>query len=346
MSLLALGLGLLLGQDAPQVLANLEAIEVQIDSLSGQVDALHARAAAVEAERAIHTAELGKADATLASRRAATAGRVRTFYRLKRRGFARLLFDAESPRELRRRVHYLLAVIRADESLAREFAASLDTRRATAARLDADKAALAGVEASLNAQLEALGAERARRVTLIRDVQRRPELAARVLRERGDAALALTASMRTVEAAAPASPSDAAGFRADQGRLPPPVRGAVVRPFGPYIDPTSGTAANNLGVDYSAPLGTPIRAVADGVVTRSAYLRGYGQMVMLQHGPYTTLYAHANGLRVSQGQAVKKGDVLALVGNTGLAEDAEARLHFELRYNNTPQDPAAWLGGP
>ena len=93
----------------------------------------------------------------------------------------------------------------------------------------------------------------------------------------------------------------------------------------------------------SAALGSPFRAVADGVVTRSGYVRGYGQVVMVQHGPYTTLYAHANGLRVAQGQAVRQGDVLGLVGNTGLAEDAEARLHFELRYNNTPQDPAPWL---
>ena len=45
-------------------------------------------------------------------------------------------------------------------------------------------------------------------------------------------------------------------------------------------------------------------------------------------------------------QSVQKGDVLGLVGNTGLVEDADARLHFELRYNNTPQDPDAWLGGP
>ncbi|MFN7147007.1 MAG: M23 family metallopeptidase [Myxococcota bacterium] len=48
-------------------------------------------------------------------------------------------------------------------------------------------------------------------------------------------------------------------------------------------------------------------------------------------------------LAVAQGQAVKRGDVLGLVGNTGLAEDADARLHFEVRYNNTPQDPAEWL---
>ncbi len=343
MSLVALGLLVLLGQDRPQVLADLEAIDLQVDALSAQVEALDARAASVEAERSVHQAALDEAAATLAARRVGTAARMRTLYRIKRRGFARLLFDAESPPELRRRVHYLLDVLRADEALARAFTDSLATQRATAARLDADKATLAGVQADVRARIDALEAERGRRRALLRDIQQRPELAARVVRERGDAAIALSQSMAAVEASAPTSPGDAAGFRADQGRLPPPVSGAVVRRFGAYVDPASGVSATNLGIDYAAPLGTPFRAVSDGVVTRSAYLRGYGQMVMLQHGPYTTLYAHANGLRVAQGQAVKKGDVLGLVGNTGLAENADAQLHFELRYNNTPQDPDAWL---
>ncbi|MES2638230.1 MAG: peptidoglycan DD-metalloendopeptidase family protein [Myxococcota bacterium] len=344
MSLVALGLLFVLGQDRPQILADLEAIELQMVSLQGQVDALDARAATVEAERATHQGALDVAEAALATRRVGIAQRLRTFYRLKRRGFARLLFDAESPPELRRRVHYLLAVVREDESLARAFVDGLAERRATAARLDADKAALASVQLDVRARLDALEAERRRRTALVRDIQKRPELAARVVRERGDAAIALAASMASAEATAPAVQGDAAGFRADRGRLPSPVNGAVVRRFGPYVDPASGASATNLGMDFGAPMGTPFRAVADGVVTRSAYLRGYGQMVMLQHGAYTTLYAHANGLRVAQGQAVKKGDVLGLVGNTGLAEAEDARLHFEVRYNNTPQDPDEWLG--
>lgn len=344
MSFVTLGLLVLLGQDRPLLLADLELIELEMASLGGQVEALDARAATVEAERAEHQGALDAAEATLAVRRVGIAQRLRTFYRLKRRGFARLLFDAESPPDLRRRVHYLLAVIRADESLARDFIQGLAARRETSARLAADKAALAGVQGDLQTRLAALESERSRRSALVRDIQKRPELAARVLRERGDAATALSQSMASAEATAPAAQGDAADFRAERGRLPSPVGGAVVRRFGAYVDPGSGTTANNLGIDYATPLGTPFRAVADGVVTRSAYLRGYGQMVMLQHGPYTTLYAHANGLRVAQGQAVKRGDTLGLVGNTGLAESEAARLHFEIRYNNTPQDPDEWLG--
>lgn len=294
----------------------------------------------MDTERKAQLAVLASADATIAERRTETSRRVRTFYRLKRMGFARMLFEAEDPAELRRRVRYLWAVIRSDQSATREFADSLAERRALAARLEADVAALANVRAELQGRVTALQAERDRRAGLIRDVRTRPALATQVVQERSDAAAALSRTLAV--SAAPTAP--ATDFRAEKGRLPAPVNGSVARGFGPYTDPASGAPANNLGLDYAAALGTPFRAVADGEVTRSGYIRGYGQVVIVQHGPYTTLYAHANGLRVATGQSVHRGEVLGLVGNTGLAEDTEARLHFEIRYNNTPQDPSEWLG--
>lgn len=344
MSPMAWGILLLLGQDRPQILANLESIDLQVASLQQEIAALETRAAAVDAERAVQQTELDAAEAVLAVRRAGTSERLRTLYRLKRHGFARLLFDAESPSELRRRVYSLLTVLRRDEELSRAFLDGLVARQATAAQLDADKTALATLQADLQTRLDALAAESRRRAALVHDVEARPDLAVRVLRERSDAAVALAESIASTESAGPGARGDAAEFRAERGRLPSPVSGSIVRRFGPYVDPTSGAPAMSLGLDYVAPLGTPFRAIADGVVTRSAYLRGYGQMVMLQHGPYTTLYAHANGLRVAQGQAVREGDILGLVGNTGLADSDNPRLHFELRYNDTPQDPEEWLG--
>jgi murein DD-endopeptidase MepM/ murein hydrolase activator NlpD len=340
-SLFALGLVVLMAQDRRQILGEIEAFDTQILTLTQQAEALDSRQGTLAAERDANAALLTTAESALSARRDETRRRVHTFYRLKRRGLARLLFDAENPVDLRRRVRYLLAVIRADEAGARDYATQLAARHAAAAKLEADANALAGVEAELRTRLDALQAERERRRALIRDIQARPETAALVVQERAAAATALTRAMPTPDSVAPVG--DAAAFRAEKGRLPRPVAGPVTRGFGAYVDPASGLDASNLGIDVSAALGSPFRAVADGVVTRSGYVRGYGQVVMVQHGPYTTLYAHANGLRVAQGQAVRQGDVLGLVGNTGLAEDAEARLHFELRYNNTPQDPAPWL---
>lgn len=337
---LALGLLLLLAQDRRAILGELESFDLQIATLELQVAALDARMTTLEAERASSDALLARADAELDARRDETRRRVETFYRLKRRGFARLLFDVEDPAELRRRVRYLLAVIHADEGTTRAYAARLGERHAAADKLRADLEALQGVKTDLQARRDALGAERARRRELVRAIQVRPETAALVVQERAAAGAALGQDAASL---VPGTVDGAASFRAQKGRLPPPVDGRIARGFGNYIDPASGLPTENLGIDYISILGSPFRAVADGVVSRSAYVRGYGQVVMVQHGAYTTVYAHANGLRVASGQTVRQGDVLGLVGNTGLAEDADARLHFELRYNNTPQDPLAWL---
>ena len=82
--------------------------------------------------------------------------------------------------------------------------------------------------------------------------------------------------------------------------------------------------------------------------TGASHVDPFGRIVLVDHDfgdghTYTTLYAHANGLRAIQGQEVHQGDVLGLVGTTGLTEEAPPRLHFEVRYNGTPQDPLAWV---
>ena len=72
-------------------------------------------------------------------------------------------------------------------------------------------------------------------------------------------------------------------------------------------------------------------------------LEWYGQTVAIQHGTYKTVYAHLAGIRVRQGQRVSQGDVIGLVGNTGLTDGQGYVLTFEVRYNGTKQDPRQWL---
>lgn len=96
------------------------------------------------------------------------------------------------------------------------------------------------------------------------------------------------------------------------------------------------------GVDISAVQGTPIFAAAKGVVMTSAWENGYGQMVEIDHGfGYTTRYGHASRLLVRVGQAVERGDVIALVGNTGIA--TSSHLHYEVRVAGKPVNPMNYV---
>ena len=96
------------------------------------------------------------------------------------------------------------------------------------------------------------------------------------------------------------------------------------------------------GVDIAASKGTPIYAAAKGRVVRAGWVVGYGLTVEIDHGfGYTTLYGHASKLLVRRGQQVRRGDIIAQVGSTGIA--TSPNLHYEVRVNGVAQNPANFI---
>lgn len=118
-----------------------------------------------------------------------------------------------------------------------------------------------------------------------------------------------------------------------------PAQGRIVARFGP--SGASGERFN--GIKIAVPVGTPIHAAADGVVAYAgSEVPTLGGLVIVKHGDgWTTVYGHASRLLVQRGQAVKRGQTIALSGDTGLADRPE--LHFEMRKGRTPVDPIAQL---
>ncbi|WP_443025633.1 peptidoglycan DD-metalloendopeptidase family protein [Sphingomonas sp. PB2P12] len=117
-----------------------------------------------------------------------------------------------------------------------------------------------------------------------------------------------------------------------------PVDGRVVKRFGP-----GASGERNDGIKIAVPMSTPIHAAADGVV---AYvgdgIAALGGLVIIKHGGgWTSVYGHASKLLVQRGQSVKRGQTVALSGDTGFADRPE--LHFELRKGRTPVDPTSQL---
>lgn len=120
---------------------------------------------------------------------------------------------------------------------------------------------------------------------------------------------------------------------------------------GEFITPASGKLTsgygarwgrNHNGIDIGAPTGTPVYASDDGVVTCSKYRNSYGNTVVIDHGNgYETYYAHNSELVVSEGQTVKKGQLIAKVGSTG--NSTGPHCHFEIHYNGEIKNPANYL---
>ncbi len=132
------------------------------------------------------------------------------------------------------------------------------------------------------------------------------------------------------------------GLQVVRGRIPWPVSGKIISYFGKTKDPRFNLMVDNSGIQIQAPQGTPIHAVAAGVVKFADWFKGFGKLVILDHGRgYYSLYAQAANLNVSEGDSVASGQVLGSVGDTDSLVGSS--LYFEIRKNGTPQDPLHWL---
>jgi murein DD-endopeptidase MepM/ murein hydrolase activator NlpD len=121
-----------------------------------------------------------------------------------------------------------------------------------------------------------------------------------------------------------------------------PVEGQVTGSFGERIDPFNGEGAFHSGVDIGSSYGHPIVAPADGVVTVTDTMGGYGKTIMIDHGSgISTRYGHLSGFAVTPGQRVQRGDIIGYVGESG--RSTGPHLHYEVRINDTPVNPYKYL---
>jgi Membrane proteins related to metalloendopeptidases len=121
-----------------------------------------------------------------------------------------------------------------------------------------------------------------------------------------------------------------------------PVNGYISSFFGGRPDPFSGHSARHTGIDIAAPTGTPVTAVAEGMVTFAGVRNGYGDVIEIDHGNgYMTRYAHNSKLVATVGQRVHVGDIIARAGSTG--RSTGSHVHFEVWYHDRVVNPLAFV---
>jgi murein DD-endopeptidase MepM/ murein hydrolase activator NlpD len=121
-----------------------------------------------------------------------------------------------------------------------------------------------------------------------------------------------------------------------------PVRGYLSASFGNRKDPFTGRPDFHPGIDVSTPRGTPVVAPADGVVVFVGKKKGYGKALVVDHGfGVVTRYGHLDGWDVRPGQRVRRGDVIAFVGNTG--RSTAPHLHYEVWVDDQLRNPIEFI---
>ena len=268
--------------------------------------------------------------------------------------FVRIALSGEDLADAARRLHYLGYV-------SREAAQLIETHRAGLAELarlktdsEAKAAELAALEARSRAGREQLLKERREHRRLlerlsgeIRSAQRRIHALvadetrlARLVEEIGKVLAARPGAGYARVSSVPEPGGRATGpFSAQKGRLRLPVRGDLIGRFG--AQRSSGTASAK-GVFIRAPEGEQIRAVAPGRVVYADWMRGFGNLLIVDHGEgYLTVYANNESLLKQSGDEVSLGEPLATAGRSGGNE--ETGLYFEMRHLGKPFDPLSWV---
>jgi murein DD-endopeptidase MepM/ murein hydrolase activator NlpD len=123
----------------------------------------------------------------------------------------------------------------------------------------------------------------------------------------------------------------------------PPVKGVFSSGFGIRMDPFTGGLEFHKGIDLSAPTGTPVVATADGRVEKAEWKSGgYGNVVVINHGRgIKTLYAHLSKILVREGQKVRRGQIIGLVGSTG--KSVAPHVHYEVEVNGEAVNPIRYI---
>jgi murein DD-endopeptidase MepM/ murein hydrolase activator NlpD len=121
-----------------------------------------------------------------------------------------------------------------------------------------------------------------------------------------------------------------------------PVHGILTDGFGGRHDPFTGEPGVHNAIDISSAVGQPVRAPADGIVVKSEWANGYGNVIYVSHGyGYSTRYGHLSTFAVQPGDHIKRGDIIGYVGSTG--RSTGPHLHYEVRLNNVPVNPLEYI---
>lgn len=322
------------------LLDRLDQIERELRNTRQEISRLKTRREQLRKEISATQRRINENQAALSAQKAYLGRRLRARYQFGELGVLKVVMSSHSLAELTKRQKFLDLIFEQDQATITRF-------RETLARLEADRAQLEQTEAELRqneldrrAAEQRLTQEKTRQEKLLTAVKQDLQTHLRALAELEQSRLELEQILSGFDRKTAGHEGE--GMGRFKGALCFPVRGVVEEGFGEKENPRFHTVTFRKGIDLRAPAGTPIRAIYPGTVLFADWFRGYGQLLILDHGfGYYSLYAHADTLYKSVGEPVKQGEVIGTVGETGSLKGAY--LYFELRFRSQPLDPLPWL---
>jgi murein hydrolase activator len=272
--------------------------------------------------------------------------RLVAIYKLNWLGKIYVLASAQSMYELFFRKKILEQVLAYDENIWENLIDNKEKLEQLLAELKAKKKGRLAVETDLEKEIEMMSRERQKRSQLLDDIRKKRSLKLAALESLKQAAENLDHTVISLKSEAdltePKENISIKSFSSLKGLLNMPVKGKIVSFFGPHRNKKFNVINFQSGIEIKADRGEPIRAVYNGRILYARWFKGYGNMIIIDHGNnYYTIYAHAQEIFASQGDTVEMGEVVATVGDSGSMIGPS--LHFEVRHHGKPVDPLKWI---
>lgn len=327
------------------VLDSLEELDLAIDRARRQVNAYQNDLTDLEGQVLANRKTHQQLSDRIAANEGYAARRLTSLYKLNRRGTAPVLASSGSVYEMVKRKKYLERILADDERVLQRLQEDKLRLKETLDRLDDRQLQKKRLEADITAQIDLLTRNREERERVLTKIRSEKSLQLAAIESMKAAASSLDQTVERLAAQPPPPPDRAAtpgSFSDFKGLLKMPIGGKIIRFFGPRTDPKFNVSVFRSGIDIEAPKGAAIQAVFAGRVLFADWFKGYGNMVIIDHGDgYYTVYAHLEELFTSKGNHVRTGEDIATVGET--ASMAGPVLHFEVRHHGTPLDPMEWI---
>jgi murein hydrolase activator len=273
-------------------------------------------------------------------------GRLVALYKMSRLGKFNLLASADSVNEFIQRKVALEQILAYDEKVQQDLVKDQAELKNLLKSLDGHIAIKSAHAAEYQKQTRLMSQERARRTQLLAEIRNRKSLELAAIDALTRAADDLGHKIKMLQTekieAIPDKNALQPAFHAHKGLLIMPVKGKIINLFGSYKNTKYNITNFRSGIDIQADRGEPIRSVFKGKVIFSNWFKGYGNMIIIDHGnSYYTVYAHMEETFKSKGDAVDAGEVIATVGDTGSLTGV--KLYFEVRHHGKPMNPLKWL---
>ena len=324
---------------------SIDRIDFSLNKARRQISVNKSELSALEKKISKTTNEYKKLTKKIESTEDYAAMRLVALYKINQMGQLHLLVTAESMHELFQRKMALERILESDEEIRKTFIEDKVRLKKVLNRLNQQQMKKVSLKEDIDKQIGIMSQKRNNRKKLLKEIRSKKSYELAALGSYKKTAKALD---QTIESLSAKLKQDNQGkkssFPAFKGLLKMPVRGKIIRFFGAYKNNKFNVTNFCSGIDIKAKRGEPVAAVCDGKIIYSSWFKGYGNMIIIDHGSsYYTLYAHLEEVLMAKGAEIGTGEVIATVGDTGSLTGPN--LHFEVRHHGKPVDPLEWLAG-